>query len=165
MLKSLIIILLCLTAIQSKENVAPGDQILGKWVSAEKNIIVQVYKSGDTFKGKIVWYKGDDPNKAMDEWTDKHNPDPALRGTFHMTAAGEATWADFAEAIFGFSAERSGPTGAVRRISTADYPTPASRPANSRLDSGKLAQAHGVRLPDWRASVKEVVTRLLQRAT
>ena len=79
MLKSLIIILLCLTGIQSKENVAPGDQILGKWVSAEKNIIVQVYKSGDTFKGKIVWYKGDDPNKAMDEWTDKHNPDPALR--------------------------------------------------------------------------------------
>jgi dTDP-4-dehydrorhamnose reductase len=93
------------------------------------------------------------------------NPDPALRGTFHMTAAGEATWADFAEAIFSFSAERSGPTGAVRRISTADYPTPAGRPANSRLDSGKLAQAHGVRLPDWRASVKEVVTRLLQRAT
>jgi len=91
--------------------------------------------------------------------------DPGLRGTFHMTAAGEATWADFAEAIFGFSAERSGPTGAVRRISTADYPTPASRPANSRLDSGKLAQAHGVRLPDWRASVQEVVTRLLQRAT
>jgi dTDP-4-dehydrorhamnose reductase len=91
--------------------------------------------------------------------------DPGLRGTFHMTAAGEATWADFAEAIFEFSAEHAGPTAAVRRISTADYPTPASRPANSRLDSAKLAQAHGVRLPDWRASVKEVVTRLLQRAT
>ena len=80
MLKSLIIVLLCLTGIQSKENVTPGDRILGKWVSSEKNIIVQVYKSGDTFKGKIVWYKGDDPSKAMDEWTDKHNPDPALRG-------------------------------------------------------------------------------------
>jgi len=92
------------------------------------------------------------------------NPDPRLRGIFHITADGEASWADFAEAIFGFSAERSGPAAAVRRIGTADYPTPASRPANSRLDSSKLAEAHGVRLPDWRASVKEVVTRLLQRA-
>ena len=92
------------------------------------------------------------------------NPASGLRGTFHMTAAGEATWADFAEAIFGFSVERSGPAAAVRRIGTADYPTPASRPANSRLDSSKLAEVHGVRLPDWRASLKEVVTRLLQQA-
>lgn len=89
--------------------------------------------------------------------------DPGLRGTFHMTSAGEASWADFAEGIFDASAEHCGPVAAVTRIGTADYPTPARRPANSRLDSSRLGQAHGVCLPDWRASVKEVVTRLLQR--
>lgn len=72
-----------------------------------------------------------------------------LRGTFHMTAAGEATWADFAESIFQGSAARGGPWARVRRITTADYPTPARRPANSRLDCRKLEAIHGVRLPVW----------------
>ena len=88
--------------------------------------------------------------------------DASLRGTFHMSATGEASWADFAEAIFAESAKLGGPTARVKHISTADYPTPALRPANSRLDSSKLARMHGVRLPDWRQSVKQVVSRLLQ---
>jgi dTDP-4-dehydrorhamnose reductase len=88
--------------------------------------------------------------------------DPAQRGIFHMTGAGEASWADFAEAIFALSAEAGGPSAAVKRITTADYPTPAKRPANSRLDSSKLARVHGVGLPPWRSSLKEVVARLLQ---
>jgi dTDP-4-dehydrorhamnose reductase len=50
----------------------------------------------------------------------------------------------------------------VKHIRTADYPTAAKRPANSRLDCGKLARAHGVRLPEWRPSVKEVVQRLMR---
>ena len=84
-----------------------------------------------------------------------------LRGVFHMTGAGEATWADFAEAIFA-AAERHGRKPVrVRRIATADYPTPARRPANSRLDCGKLARAYGVALPDWRASLEDCVARLL----
>lgn len=76
-----------------------------------------------------------------------------LRGTFHMTASGEASWADVAEAIFGMSAERGLATAHVKRITTAEYPTPAARPANSRLDCGLLAARHGVRLPDWRMSL------------
>ena len=88
--------------------------------------------------------------------------DPGLRGIFHMTAAGEASWAEVAEAVFAASAEAGGPTASVKRIRTADYPTEAKRPANSRLDCGKLARAHGVRLPEWRLSVKEVVNRLVQ---
>ena len=87
--------------------------------------------------------------------------DPALRGTFHMTADGEASWAEFAEAIFASAARRGGPTVTVKRIATADYPTAARRPANSRLDCGKLARAHGVRLPGWRSSTDSVVERLL----
>lgn len=41
-------------------------------------MIVEVYKNRDQFRAKIVWFK-DDQSKAMDEWRDKHNPDPALR--------------------------------------------------------------------------------------
>ncbi len=88
--------------------------------------------------------------------------DAALRGIFHMTAEGEASWAEFAEAIFAASAEQGGPTATVKAITTAEYPTAARRPANSRLDSSKLATAHGVRLPEWRQSMKGVVKRLLQ---
>jgi dTDP-4-dehydrorhamnose reductase len=86
---------------------------------------------------------------------------PALRGIFHMTGAGEATWADFAEAIFAASAASNGPSAAVRRITTEDFPTPAKRPANSRLDCERLAEAHAVRLPDWPTSTAVVVARLL----
>jgi len=85
---------------------------------------------------------------------------PALRGTFHMTASGEASWADFAQAIFAASAARGGPTAAVRPIGTADYPAPATRPANSRLDCRRIAQVHGVTLPEWRISLDDVMDRL-----
>lgn len=85
----------------------------------------------------------------------------AHRGIFHMTAAGDASWAEFAEAIFGASVANGGPTAEVRHIGTADYPTAARRPANSRLDCGKLARMHDVRLPDWRQSMTNIVKRLL----
>lgn len=85
---------------------------------------------------------------------------PELRGTFHMTAPGEASWADFAQAIFAASAARGGPTALVRPIGTADYATPATRPANSRLDCGRIARVHGVTLPDWRTSLDDVMDRL-----
>ncbi|MDE2405230.1 MAG: dTDP-4-dehydrorhamnose reductase [Sphingomonadales bacterium] len=87
--------------------------------------------------------------------------DPALRGLFHATGSGEGSWADFAEAIFAASAAAGGPTARVNRITTAEYPTPARRPANSRLDCTRLAAIHGVRLPDWRESCRAVVTRLV----
>ena len=87
--------------------------------------------------------------------------DADLRGVFHMTGQGEASWAEFAERIFSASMAAGGPSARVRPITTADYPTPAIRPANSRLDSSKLARVHGVRLPDWRGSTDEVVRRLV----
>lgn len=88
------------------------------------------------------------------------NSDPALRGVFHMTAAGETTWAGFAEAIFASSAAAGGPTARVRRIATSDYPTPAHRPANSRLDCSKLEQRYAVRLSEWRGAIEQVVAQL-----
>jgi len=89
--------------------------------------------------------------------------DASQRGVFHMTAAGEASWAELADAIFSVSADAGGPTATVRPIRTEDYPTQAQRPANSRLDSSKLAGVHGVRLPEWRSSLKQVVERLVQQ--
>lgn len=91
-----------------------------------------------------------------------HPDDAAMAGVFHMTGSGEAVWADFAEEIFA-EAERHGRKPVrVRRIATADYPTPARRPANSRLDNSKLARVFGVSLPDWRVSTRACVARLLQ---
>ncbi|MFY9655110.1 MAG: dTDP-4-dehydrorhamnose reductase [Methylocystis sp.] len=87
-----------------------------------------------------------------------------LRGVFHMAGQGEASWADLAEATFA-AAERSGrKLVRVKRITTADYPTPAKRPANSRLDCGKLERVFGVALPPWRASLETTVARLLTGA-
>ncbi|WP_022684281.1 dTDP-4-dehydrorhamnose reductase [Sphingobium bisphenolivorans] len=85
---------------------------------------------------------------------------PFLRGVFHMTASGEGSWADFADAIFAASAARGGPAARVKRITTADYPTPATRPSNSRLDCGLIARVHGVALPDWHGSLETVIARL-----
>ncbi|MBB3957620.1 dTDP-4-dehydrorhamnose reductase [Novosphingobium sediminicola] len=88
-------------------------------------------------------------------------PDEAPRGIFHMTGNGEGSWADLAEAVFAASAAQGGPWARVRRIATADYPTPAARPANSRLCGDRLAEAYGLRLPAWRDAVKATVARLV----
>ncbi len=89
-------------------------------------------------------------------------PETARVGVFHMTGAGEAVWADFAEAIFAASAAAGGPSARVNRIATSDYPTPAKRPANALLDCSKLKEIYGVALPDWRARVDACVRRLIE---
>ncbi len=86
---------------------------------------------------------------------------PNLRGVFHMIAQGEATWAEFAEAIFALSREAGGPFARVKPIPTSDYPTPARRPANSRLDTAKIAREHGVTLPHWHDALAVCMARLV----
>lgn len=85
----------------------------------------------------------------------------ALRGTFHAGGPSFATWADVAEATFAAAEAHGRRPVRVRRITTAEYPTRAQRPANSRLDGGKLAATYGLTLPDWRASLPGVVARIL----
>ena len=87
---------------------------------------------------------------------------PAQRGIFHMAGSGEASWAEFARSIFGYSIAAGGPGARVKSIASADYPTPARRPANSRLNSDKLALTHGVRLPNWHQSTASIVARLVR---
>ena len=85
----------------------------------------------------------------------------ALRGIFHLSGTGATTWAGFAEEILRVSAEQGGPTAVVRAIATSEYPTPARRPANSRLDCSLIADRYGLSMPPWQASTRACILRLL----
>lgn len=85
-----------------------------------------------------------------------------LRGVFHLSGTGETNWANFAKQILAFSAENGGKSMIVNDITTAQYPTLARRPANSRLDCRKLEEIYGIRLPSWQTSTRAVVTALAQ---
>ena len=92
--------------------------------------------------------------------------DPSLCGVFHAVDGGEASWAEFAGAIFARSAARGGPSARVRPITTSEYPTPAARPASSRLSTEKLQRVHGVAPRDWRGELNACIDRLVgQEAT
>jgi dTDP-4-dehydrorhamnose reductase len=97
--------------------------------------------------------------RVADIWAS--DPDKGADTVYHFAGSGETNWADFARAILAFSAARGGPTASVRGIPTSAYPTPAKRPANSRLDSSRFAQTFGRRAPDWRESLEWVVKRLV----
>jgi len=79
-------------------------------------------------------------------------------GLYHMGSSGSASWFEFAEAIIRQRAAAGlGPARDIERISTVDYPTPARRPANSRLDSVRLSAWSGVQLPDWTRQLELVI--------
>lgn len=89
---------------------------------------------------------------------------PDQSGVFHACGAGETTWHGLATAVFEEAARHGHPVPAVDAIATADWPTPARRPPDSRLDCTKLARVFGVRLPEWRASLARTVDELLAPA-
>ena len=77
-------------------------------------------------------------------------------GTYHFSGAPEVSWADFAREIF----RQAGLGTQVADIPTSDYPTPAARPLNSRLDCTGLAHDFGIPRPDWRGGLAEVLKEL-----
>ena len=82
-------------------------------------------------------------------------PDPdALTGVYHLACAGVATWYDFARAIWESVPAAARRAARLTPLTTADYPTPARRPAWSVLDCGKLERVFGLRLPDWRTGLR-----------
>ena len=91
----------------------------------------------------------------------EHPSASELRGVFHMTSGGEATWAELARAIFAASSAAGGPSAEVLPIPTAEYPTAARRPANSRLNNSRLFEGHGIRLPHWEQSLQGCVRRIV----
>lgn len=82
----------------------------------------------------------------------------AKGGTHHFSGAPDTSWADFARAIM---AEANLPCR-INDIPTAEYPTPAKRPLNSRLDCRAFTSAFGIPRPDWRAGLKVIVKELTQ---
>jgi dTDP-4-dehydrorhamnose reductase len=80
------------------------------------------------------------------------------QGIYHMTAAGSTSWCGFARAIFSAGGLSTQPH--VQPIASADYPTPARRPANSVLSNDKFAHAFGFRLPTWQQQLNEVLATM-----
>lgn len=81
---------------------------------------------------------------------------PKVGGIFHFSGAPDVNWAQFAREIF----MQAGLFTQVEDIATEDYPTPAKRPRNSRLDCESLKKVFGVERPDWRISLRRVLDEL-----
>ena len=81
---------------------------------------------------------------------------PEKSGIYHFSGAPDASWADFAREIF----TTAGITCDVEDIPTSAYPTPATRPLNSRMDCSSLEATFGIKRPDWRAATAEIVAAL-----
>jgi dTDP-4-dehydrorhamnose reductase len=88
------------------------------------------------------------------------NAGSTLGGVFHAAGTGETSWHGFATEIFRLAGPLGWPTPVVDPITTADWPTPARRPADSRLDCGRLHAVFGHKLPDWRESLVRAVAAL-----
>jgi dTDP-4-dehydrorhamnose reductase len=88
------------------------------------------------------------------------NPAGARWGIYHAVAGGETTWFGFAREVFRHAVVQGLPVAEIAPITTSAYPTPARRPANSRLNCEKLRLAFGLELPDWGLGVEDCVARL-----
>ncbi|MBV8092561.1 MAG: dTDP-4-dehydrorhamnose reductase [Acetobacteraceae bacterium] len=84
-------------------------------------------------------------------------------GIYHAAGSGSTSWYGFALAIFEEAARYGWPVPEVMPIATADWPTPARRPADSRLDCSKLAETFAVRLPPWRMSLARTIEQVCVR--
>ena len=82
--------------------------------------------------------------------------DPSKSGTYHYSGAPNVSWADFASEIF----TQAGRAVTVIPISTEEYPTPAKRPLNSRLDCSITNSVFGIQQPDWRRGLKEILKEM-----
>jgi dTDP-4-dehydrorhamnose reductase len=83
----------------------------------------------------------------------------AFNGDYHLAAGGQTSWHGFASRIIEWMPEAERKCRTVGKISTADYPLPAKRPANSVLNCDKLQKTFGLRLPDWESSLRQVLDK------
>lgn len=86
-------------------------------------------------------------------------------GLYHLAASGVTTWHGFATTVIAAAQQAGKPLKlapeAIRPITTAEYPLPAARPANSRLATDKLRQTFGLRLPPWQEGLNHVLRQIL----
>lgn len=92
-------------------------------------------------------------------------PDSFPYGTYHCVAGGETNWCDYARYVIGAAIKAGRPIKvqpeAIKPIATADYPTPAKRPTNSRLDASKFRNTFGLELPPWQAGLDHILQQIL----
>jgi dTDP-4-dehydrorhamnose reductase len=90
---------------------------------------------------------------------------PELEGTYHAVAAGETSWHGYAMHVIEFARAAGQPikvgAEAIEPVPTTSFPTPAKRPLNSRLNTGKLREAFGATLPAWQAGVERMLMEVL----
>lgn len=90
---------------------------------------------------------------------------PELAGLYHLAAGGETSWHGYAQFVIEHARRTGQPIrvsqDAIEAIPTSDYPTPAQRPLNSRLDTGKLQAAFGLSLPEWSSGVERMLVEVL----
>lgn len=88
-------------------------------------------------------------------------------GTYHLVAGGETHWCDYARYVISAAIRAGKPIKAspenVRPIPSSDYPTPAKRPANSRLDTALIQNTFGIQLPHWQAGVDHILQQILEK--
>ncbi len=93
------------------------------------------------------------------------NADDARWGVYHLTPAGETTWHGYAQHVVAGALARGAKLKArvndVHPISTAEYPLPATRPLNSRLNTEKIQRTFGLSLPDWQQGVDAILDELI----
>ena len=92
---------------------------------------------------------------------------PEVAGIYHLVAGGETSWHGYARFVIEHARQAGLPIKVAREaiepIPTSAYPTPARRPNNSRLDTGKLRTTFALSLPDWRVGVVRMLTEILQK--
>lgn len=98
---------------------------------------------------------------AMTAWLQERESASAV---FHFANAGETTWAEFAEAVMEEARLRDQKAARIRPITTSEYPTPARRPRDSRLATGRIASLLKSPPQHWRTALSEVCERLLAPA-
>jgi dTDP-4-dehydrorhamnose reductase len=93
------------------------------------------------------------------------NARPELAGTYHAVAQGETSWHGYARHVIEFARASGQPikvaAEAIRAVPTSAFPTPAKRPANSRMNTRKLRDSFGLTLPSWQAGVERMLTEVL----
>lgn len=90
---------------------------------------------------------------ALLSMADQMRDDPARSGLFHFAGTPDVSWAGFAREIMA----QAGLPAVVEDIPTTAYPTPATRPLNSRLDCGRVKRVFGIERPDWRDALADIL--------
>lgn len=130
-----------------------------------KNFVTTMLRLGQTHQSLRVvadQYGGPTPAAAIADAciaiAKRLLQDPDKSGIYHISGKPDVTWAEFARTIFARSRQKV----SIEDIPSSEYPTPATRPLNSRLDCSSLANHFGITPPDWSAALDQIIKETSQ---